>query len=161
MFEMPPDLRQEVRPRRGYPQPLQHQARWLGVGLDGYRQLPVPPLLPPQWLAAPLAAPWREIERADWPRPKAAKPGWDLQQDDWPAKEQRGSWKGCDSLRDLATVELRLRPHGHRLHLHRHRRRHRDRHRAQKRRLPRGTPLSRSQRVVLWIFSRFHLFYLL
>ena len=109
---MLPDLRQEVRPRRDDPQPRQHQACWPGVGLDGCLQVPVPPLSP----AERPDAPRREIERADSPRPKAVEPGLDAQQDDWLARVQRGSWMGCGSLRDLATVVPR-RPHGLRLRL--------------------------------------------
>ncbi len=90
---MLPDLRREVRPRRGDPQPLQHQACWPEVGLDGCLQVPVPPLSP----AESLDAPRREIERADLPRPQAVEPGLDAQQDDWLAQEQRDSWKDCGS----------------------------------------------------------------
>jgi hypothetical protein len=156
---MLPDLRPEARPRRGDSQPLQHQVCWPGVGRDGCLQVPVP-LLPP---AERLDAPRREIERADSPRRKAVQPGWDAQQDDSPARVQRGSWTGCGSLRDLATVVprrphvLHLRPLVPRL-LRLHVRLH---PRVQKRRLPRGLLQGTRQREELWIFSRCHLFYLL
>jgi hypothetical protein len=108
-------------------------------------------------------APRRGIERADLPRPKAVEPGSVAQQGDSPVKVQRGSWMGCGSLRDLATVVLRH-PHGLRLRLHLRVRRLHRLHvhlRVQKRLLPKGTLQWTSQREELWIFSRFHLFYLL
>ena len=103
------DLMQEARP----PQPLQHQARWPGVELDGCLLIPVLLLPLAEWPDPPRP----EIEPVDSPRPKALEPGLDAQPDDSPEKVQRGSWMGCGSWRDLATVVPR-RPRGRRLHLH-------------------------------------------
>ena len=154
---MPPDLRQEARLRRDAPQPFPHQARWPAVGLDGCLQVPVRPLSP----AESLDAPQRAIVQADSRRPKAVAPGLDEQQDDSRPKAQRGSWMGCGSWQDLATVVPR-RPHEPHLRLRRlvprllrlHVRLH---PRVQKRLLPRGARQCTSQREELWIFSRCHL----
>ncbi|MGO9113797.1 MAG: hypothetical protein ACLP9L_31595 [Thermoguttaceae bacterium] len=156
---MLPDLTQVVRPHQDAPQTPPHRVCWSEVGLDGCLQVPVPLLPPAEWPDALRL----EIEQADSPRPKAAEPGLDAQQDDSRAKVQRGSWMGCGSSRDLATVVprhprvlrlLRL----HVLHLLRLRVR---RLRVQKPLLPRGMPQWTRQGEELWIFSRCHLFYLL